>query len=136
MERSGGGRWTAADVPDQRGRIALITGGSGGLGLETARVLVSSRATVVIAGRDPAKLESAVSQLEAGRPDASVQAVELDLASLESVRKAAAEIAGRFANLDLLINNGGLMFPPYGLTKDSYELQFGTNHLGHFALTG
>jgi NAD(P)-dependent dehydrogenase (short-subunit alcohol dehydrogenase family) len=136
MKHSGGGRWTAADVPDQHGRIAVITGGTGGLGLETARVLASRGAMVVLAGRDLAKLEAAVSQLVSAQPDASVQTAQVDLASLESVRKAAAELAGRYPSLDLLINNAGLMMPPYGLTKDGYELQFGTNHLGHFVLTG
>ncbi len=136
MKQRNGGRWTASDVPGQRGRVALITGGSGGLGLEVARVLAANGATVVLAGRDPARLARASSEIHAGRPDAEVQTAEVDLASLESVRKAAAELAARFATLDLLINNAGLMFPPYGLTKDGYELQFGTNHLGHFALTG
>jgi len=136
MKHVGGGRWTAADVPDQHGRIAIITGGTGGLGLETARVLATRRATVVLAGRDPAKLEKASGGLIAAQPGASVQTAEVDLASLESVRKAAAELAARYPNIDLLINNAGVMMPPYGLTKDGYELQFGTNHLGHFALTG
>jgi NAD(P)-dependent dehydrogenase (short-subunit alcohol dehydrogenase family) len=136
MKQDSGGRWTADDVPDQRGRVAVITGGSGGLGLETARVLAAQGATVVLAGRDQAKLARAVADLQAARPGASVQTAELDLASLDSVRKTAADLSGRFTTLDLLINNAGLMFPPYGLTKDGYELQFGTNHLGHFALTG
>jgi NAD(P)-dependent dehydrogenase (short-subunit alcohol dehydrogenase family) len=136
MKHGGGGRWTAADVPDQHDRIAIITGGTGGLGLETARVLASHGATVVLAGRDPAKLETASGQLASAQPDASVQTVEIDLASLESVRKGAAELTGRYPTIDLLINNAGVMMPPYGLTKDGYELQFGTNHLGHFALTG
>jgi NAD(P)-dependent dehydrogenase (short-subunit alcohol dehydrogenase family) len=136
MKQDSGSRWTAKDVPDQHGRVAVITGGSGGLGLETARVLTAHGATVVLAGRDQAKVAGAVGELQAARPDASVQTVEVDLASLESIRKAAADLSGRFASLDLLINNAGLMFPPYGLTKDGYELQFGTNHLGHFALTG
>ncbi|MGH3303414.1 MAG: oxidoreductase [Streptosporangiaceae bacterium] len=136
MKQASGGHWTASDVPDQHGRVAVITGGSGGLGRETARVLAANGATVVLAGRDPAKLARAAAELQAGQPDASVQTAELDLASLESVRTGAADLAGRFAALDLLINNAGLMFPPYGLTRDGYELQFGTNHLGHFALTG
>ena len=136
MKQDSGSRWTADDVPDQHGQVAVITGGSGGLGLETARVLSAHGATVVLAGRDQAKLARAVGELQAARPDASVQTAELDLASLDSVRKTAADLSGRFATLDLLINNAGLMFPPYGLTKDGYELQFGTNHLGHFALTG
>jgi NAD(P)-dependent dehydrogenase (short-subunit alcohol dehydrogenase family) len=136
MKQESGGRWTADEVPDQHGRVAVITGGSGGIGLETARALAARGATVVLAGRDQAKLARAVGELQAARPDASVQTAELDLASLESVRKTAADLAGRFTTLDMLINNAGLMFPPYGLTKDGYELQFGTNHLGHFALTG
>ena len=136
MKRASNVLWTASDVPEQHGRVAVITGGTGGLGLEAARVLAEHGATVVLAGRDPAKLTRAVAQLEAAQPSGSVQTAELDLASLESVRKAAADLSGRFATLDLLINNAGLMFPPYGLTRDGYELQFGTNHLGHFALTG
>ena len=136
MRQVSSDHWTAKDVPDQRGRVAVITGGSGGLGLETARVLVENRATVVLAGRNQAKLAAAEAELRRAQPDAAVETAELDLASLESIRQAATELAGRFTTLDLLINNAGLMFPPYGLTKDGYELQFGTNHLGHFALTG
>ncbi len=136
MKQASRERWTASDVGDQQGRVAVITGGSGGLGLETARVLSARGATVVLAARDPAKLARAVAELQAAGPAAAVLTAEVDLASLESVREAAADLAGRFATLDLLINNAGLMFPPYGLTKDGYELQFGTNHLGHFALTG
>jgi NAD(P)-dependent dehydrogenase (short-subunit alcohol dehydrogenase family) len=136
MKRASSSKWTASDVPDQHGRVAVITGGTGGLGLATARVLAEHGATVVLAARDPAKLSRAVAELQAAQPSGSVQTAELDLAALESVRKAAADLSGRFATLDLLINNAGLMFPPYGLTRDGYELQFGTNHLGHFALTG
>jgi NAD(P)-dependent dehydrogenase (short-subunit alcohol dehydrogenase family) len=136
MKRASGSKWTASDMPDQHGRVAVITGATGGLGLATARALAEHGATVVLAGRDPAKLSRAVAELQAAQPSGSVQTAELDLAALESVRKAAADLSGRFAALDLLINNAGLMFPPYGLTRDGYELQFGTNHLGHFALTG
>jgi NAD(P)-dependent dehydrogenase (short-subunit alcohol dehydrogenase family) len=136
MKQTSRGHWTANDVPDQHGRVAVITGGSGGLGLATAMVLAAHGATVVLAGRDPAKLTRAVGELQAAQPATSVETAELDLASLESIRTAAADLSGRYATLDLLINNAGLMFPPYGLTRDGYELQFGTNHLGHFALTG
>jgi NAD(P)-dependent dehydrogenase (short-subunit alcohol dehydrogenase family) len=132
----GGRKWTALDVSDQHGRTAVITGPSSGLGLETAKVLAARGATVVLAGRDPAKVAAAADQVRAAAPGSRVEAAQLDLASLESVRAAAADIAGRFARLDLLINNAGVMTPPYGLTKDGFELQFGTNHLGHFALTG
>ncbi|HUC26620.1 MAG TPA: oxidoreductase [Streptosporangiaceae bacterium] len=135
-QRGGTGQWTAADVGDQSGRIAVITGATSGLGLETARVLAQHGATVVIAGRDHAKASAAADVIRSIRPDAAVETAELDLASLQSVRTAAAELAARFPKLDLLINNAGVMMPPYGLTKDGFELQFGTNHLGHFALTG
>jgi NAD(P)-dependent dehydrogenase (short-subunit alcohol dehydrogenase family) len=132
MTQRGGARWTAQDVGDQHGRIAVITGASSGLGLETARVLAGRGATVVLAGRDAGKIARAAETIQPGQ----VQTAELDLASLESVRTAAADLTARFPRLDLLINNAGVMMPPYGLTKDGYELQFGTNHLGHFALTG
>jgi NAD(P)-dependent dehydrogenase (short-subunit alcohol dehydrogenase family) len=132
MTQRGGARWTAQDVGDQHGRIAVITGASSGLGLETARVLAARGATVVLAGRDAGKIGRAAETIQPGQ----VQTAELDLASLESVRTAAADLTARFPRLDLLINNAGVMMPPYGLTKDGYELQFGTNHLGHFALTG
>jgi len=139
-QRSSSGHWTAADVGDQSGRVAVITGATSGLGLETARVLAQHGATVVLAGRDPAKTAAAAERIRAAKSGpvetGSVETAELDLASLESVRKAAADLAARFGRLDLLINNAGVMMPPYSLTRDGFELQFGTNHLGHFALTG
>jgi NAD(P)-dependent dehydrogenase (short-subunit alcohol dehydrogenase family) len=130
--------WAATDIGDQQGRVAVVTGGNGGLGLAAAAALAEHGATVVLAGRDPGRTRDAADRLRAGLPKSggAVQTAELDLASLESVRKAAADLAGRFPQLDLLINNAGVMVPPYGLTKDGFELQFGTNHLGHFALTG
>ena len=135
-QRGGTGHWTAADVGDQSGRIAVITGATSGLGLEAARVLAQHGATVVLAGRDQAKTSAAADVIRASRPSAAVETAELDLASLQSVRAAAADLTTRFPKLDLLINNAGVMMPPYSLTKDGFELQFGTNHLGHFALTG
>jgi NAD(P)-dependent dehydrogenase (short-subunit alcohol dehydrogenase family) len=123
--------WTTADVPDQTGRTALVTGANTGLGLQTARVLAERGATVVLACRNPAKAEAAAAAI-GGRTELLV----LDLASLDSVRTAAAEVHRRFDRLDLLINNAGVMYPPYRRTADGFELQFGTNHLGHFALTG
>jgi NAD(P)-dependent dehydrogenase (short-subunit alcohol dehydrogenase family) len=143
---AGPARWTAADVPDQRGRTAVVTGANSGLGFETARVLASRGATVVLACRDPGQAARAASLIAAGTgPDAAgardgqsarVQTLRLDLASLASVREAAEELCSRYQHLDLLINNAGVMMPPYGRTEDGFELQFGTNHLGHFALTG
>jgi NAD(P)-dependent dehydrogenase (short-subunit alcohol dehydrogenase family) len=129
-------KWTAQDVPDQHGRTVVITGANSGIGLETAKVLAGRGATVLLAGRDPARTASAADQVRAAAPGAQAETVELDLASLDSVRAAAADIGTRFPRLDLLINNAGVMMPPYGLTQDGFELQFGTNHLGHFALTG
>ena len=133
---AGAGHWTAQDVGDQSGRVAVITGANSGLGLETARVLAAHGAAVVLAGRDQARTAAAAAGIRQQQPDALVETAELDLASLESIRKAAADLTARFPRLDLLINNAGVMFPPHSLTKDGYELQFGTNHLGHFALTG
>ena len=119
--------WTIDDIADQRGRVVLVTGANTGLGLVTARVLAARGATVVLACRDLGKAAAAF-------PGADL--LHLDLASLASLRAAAAEFHERYNRLDLLINNAGLMIPPYGLTADGFESQFGTNHLGHFALTG
>jgi NAD(P)-dependent dehydrogenase (short-subunit alcohol dehydrogenase family) len=135
-QRGGTGHWTAADVGDQSGRIAVVTGATSGLGLETARVLAQHGATVVVAGRDEAKTSAAADVIRAARPSAAVETAQFDLASLQSVRTAAADLTARFPKLDLLINNAGVMMPPYSLSKDGFELQFATNHLGHFALTG
>ncbi len=130
------GNWTAADVGDQSRRIAVITGATSGLGLETARVLAKHGATVVLAGRDTARTAAAAAAIRAAQPPGAVETAVLDLASLQSVRAAAADLTARFPVLDLLINNAGVMMPPYSRTKDGFELQFGINHLGHFALTG
>jgi NAD(P)-dependent dehydrogenase (short-subunit alcohol dehydrogenase family) len=136
MRSARGGRWTAADVPDQSGRTAVVTGASSGLGLETARVLAGRGATVVLACRDMGKAERAAGLIRADAGRAGVRAVRLDLASLASVREAAGEIRSSCPRLDLLINNAGVMRPPYGRSADGFELTFATNHLGHFALTG
>ncbi|AWI32754.1 SDR family NAD(P)-dependent oxidoreductase [Streptomyces sp. ICN441] len=123
--------WSTAHVPDQSGRTALVTGASGGIGLETARVLAARGAHVVLACRSVERARAA-----AARIGGSTEAVPLDLASLDSVRDAAAEVRGRHDRLDLLINNAGVMFPPDARTEDGFETHFGVNHLGHFALTG
>ncbi|TQK30388.1 SDR family NAD(P)-dependent oxidoreductase [Arthrobacter sp. SLBN-53] len=124
-------RWTTHHIPDQSGRTAVITGANTGLGFETARALAAHGAHVVLAVRDTDKGKRAAAQLTG---DVSVQ--ELDLGSLESVRAAAAELRAAHERIDLLINNAGVMTPPKSTTADGFELQFGTNHLGHFALTG
>lgn len=129
--------WTSSDIPDQSGRLALITGANSGLGLETARALLARGATVVLGCRNQARAEQARRELlpAAAAGGGAIDLLELDLASLERVRRAAAELADRYGRLDLLINNAGLMALPRLLTRDGYEMQLGVNHLGHFALT-
>jgi NAD(P)-dependent dehydrogenase (short-subunit alcohol dehydrogenase family) len=128
--------WTAADIPDQSGRIAVITGANSGLGLETARELARRDAHVVLAVRNVEKGKAAIDDIRATVPSASLELLELDLASLDSVRTAAAALHDRHGRVDLLINNAGVMFTPRQKTVDGFEMQFGTNHLGHFAWTG
>jgi NAD(P)-dependent dehydrogenase (short-subunit alcohol dehydrogenase family) len=116
-------------------KICVVTGATSGLGLMTAQGLGSAGATVVLAGRDPERLRSAAEAITTDTATAKVETVELELDSLASVRLAAGEINGRFARIDVLINNAGVMFTPYQQTKDGFELQLGVNHLGHFELT-
>ncbi len=127
--------FTAADVPDQTGKTILITGANTGLGFEAAKVLAKNNARVLIGCRSKDKAEHARQEILAQHPRADVAIIELDLASLASVKKAAAKVA-REDRLDVLINNAGIMVPPYELTEDGFESQFGVNHLGPFALTG
>ena len=126
--------WTAEQIPDQSGRKVIVTGANSGLGLATSAALARHGAHVVMACRDLAKGERARQQILAQAPDARVDLAALDLADLSSI---AAFAAGEQAEgpLDVLINNAGLMAPPRGETKDGFEMQLGTNHLGHFALT-
>ena len=127
--------WTTADIPDQSGRIAVVTGSNTGLGLATAEALAGAGAEVVMAVRNLDKGEAARSQILAVHPDATVHIQSLDLASLESVRVAADELVAHFDRLDLLINNAGVMYTEWQTTTDGFEFQMGVNHLGHFALT-
>lgn len=128
--------WTTADIPDQSGRLALITGASSGLGLETARALVARGATVILGCRSRTRAECARQELLGAVADGgAVDLLDLNLADLASVLRAAQELVGRYGRLDLLINNAGVMGLPRALTRDGFELQFGINHLGHFALT-
>jgi NAD(P)-dependent dehydrogenase (short-subunit alcohol dehydrogenase family) len=128
-----GENWTERDVPSQKGRVAVITGANTGLGFDTAKVLAERGATVVLAVRDVEKGKRAAAKLGA---NADVTVQELDLGSLDSVRAAAADLHGTLPKIDLLINNAGVMYPPKQSTREGFELQFGTNHLGHFAFTG
>ena len=135
-ERRSSAKWGASDIPDQHGRTVVITGANSGIGLEAARYLAARGAQVVLACRDEGKAAAAAAAIAAGVPGAEAETLALDLSSLESVRSAAAEIRSRYPRLDLLVNNAGVMMPPLSRTADGFELQFGTNHLGHFALTG
>ena len=128
-------KWTTADIPDQTGRTAVITGANTGLGYETAAALAARGAHVVLAVRNIEKGREAASGIEQRTPGASVAVQELDLSSLESIRTAADELRSKYDSIDLLINNAGVMMTPKSTTKDGFELQFGTNHLGHFTLT-
>jgi NAD(P)-dependent dehydrogenase (short-subunit alcohol dehydrogenase family) len=129
-------RWTSDDVPGQQGRLAVVTGANTGLGFETAQVLAAHGATVVLAVRDIEKGKRAAARIAGTAPGADVMVEPLDLTSLDSIRAAADELRAKHPRIDLLINNAGVMFPPRQTTRDGFELQFGTNHLGHFALTG
>ena len=123
--------WTEQHIPDQNGRVAIVTGANTGLGYETARMLAEHGAHVVLAVRDVEKGKQAAARIGG---DVSVQV--LDLTSLDSVRSAAADLRAAHPRIDLLINNAGVMYTPKQTTEDGFELQFGTNHLGHFAFTG
>ena len=129
-------QWTVAEIPDQSGRIAVVTGANSGLGSETALALATKGAHVVLACRDATRAQGAVDAIRAAAPKASLEVIALDLASLASIRAFAEAFAKRHARLDLLCNNAGVMAIPRRTTADGFEMQIGTNHLGHFALTG
>lgn len=129
-------KWTAENIPNQKGKVAIVTGSSSGIGFETARVLAEKQATVIIAVRNLEKGNKAAEKILAQNKNADVKVMELDLANLGSVEKFAENFQKDYSQLDLLINNAGVMIPPYSKTADGFELQFGTNHLGHYALTG
>jgi NAD(P)-dependent dehydrogenase (short-subunit alcohol dehydrogenase family) len=128
-------RWSTADIPDQSGRVAVVTGSNTGLGLETARALAGAGAEVVIAVRNLDKGEAASATILESHPGAVVHVQSLDLASLGSVANAAAQILDRHDRLDMLVNNAGVMYTEWQTTSDGFEFQMGVNHLGHFALT-
>ena len=129
-------KWTSGDVPGQHGRLAVVTGADTGLGFQTAQVLAARGASVVLAVRDTDKGKRAAAAIAGTAPGADITVSPLDLASLDSIRAAADQLRAQHPAIDLLINNAGVMFPPRQATGDGFELQFGTNHLGHFALTG
>jgi NAD(P)-dependent dehydrogenase (short-subunit alcohol dehydrogenase family) len=129
-------KWTAVDVPDQTGRVAIITGSNTGIGYGAAAVLAAKGAHTVLAVRNLDKGNDAAARIKNASPNATVSVQQLDLTSLENIRAAADELRAQFPRIDLLINNAGVMYTDKASTKDGFELQFGTNHLGHYALTG
>ncbi len=136
MWSDGMNNWTVNDIPDQHGQVALVTGANSGLGLETTRALAAHGAHVMMAVRTPDKGRRAEAEIKQTVPGASLELVVLDLASLASVQEVAARVSRTHDHLDLLFNNAGVMAIPRQETPDGFEMQFGTNHLGHFALTG
>jgi NAD(P)-dependent dehydrogenase (short-subunit alcohol dehydrogenase family) len=131
------GGWNLADIPNQTGKLAVVTGATGGLGYETALELARAGASVVLAGRNGDKGQQAIGRIRSLHPDALVRFEELDLAELASIAAFADRLLAQGKPIDMLVNNAGVMTPPQRkTTRDGFELQFGTNHLGHFALTG
>ena len=124
-----------SDVPDQTGKTVFITGANTGIGYDTARVLALRGARVLLGCRDESKASDAIGKIQALKVDAEVVWIPLDLASLDSIANAAS-LVGKESKLDALVNNAGVMTPPKSMTEDGFELQFGVNHLGHYALTG
>ncbi|RMF15809.1 MAG: SDR family NAD(P)-dependent oxidoreductase [Candidatus Dadabacteria bacterium] len=129
-------RWTAADIPDLSGKIAIVTGANRGLGRATVRALAAHGATVVMGCRDPRLGDAAAHEIRDAHAAADLRVWPLNLQSLASIRAFAMRAGEHLSRVDILINNAGVMNTPYGLTEDGFEAQMGTNHLGHFALTG
>lgn len=128
--------WTEENIKSLEGKIIVITGGSSGIGLEAAKVLSSKGAEVIIAVRNMEKGELAAKSIKELNPASKVDVMHIELSDLESVKLFVESFALKYKKLDMLINNAGVMVPPLKLTKQGYELQFGTNHLAHFTLTG
>ena len=128
--------WTTTQIPNLAGKVAIVTGANTGIGLETARALAEAGASVTLAVRNLDKGAAAADEVRSSHLVADLDLLELDLASLESIHSAAAELRRRVDRIDLLINNAGVMYTPRQQTADGFEMQFGTNHLGHFAWTG
>lgn len=128
--------WTPADAPDLTGKVVIITGANNGLGFESAKIMAGKGAQIIMAVRTPAKGDSAAADIRREIPAADLHVMRLNLADLSSVRAFAQDFRERFKRLDILMNNAGVMATPQQKTADGFELQLGTNHLGHFALTG
>jgi NAD(P)-dependent dehydrogenase (short-subunit alcohol dehydrogenase family) len=129
-------KWTAADIPDLTGKVVVITGANSGIGYESTREFARKGAEVILASRDQLKAERAIQNIRREIPQAKLKFIQVDLSSLESIRNFAYEFKENYDRLDILLNNAGIMLIPYGRTEDGFERTVGTNHLGHFALTG
>ena len=129
-------KWDEENIPDLTGKIVIVTGATSGIGFEAAKALVNKNAEVIIAVRNPEKGERAVREIINQNNRANVKVIQLDLADLQSVKTFAGNFKKTYRSLNILINNAGVMNPPYSKTADGFELQMGTNHFGHFALTG
>lgn len=130
------GKWTEKNIPDLSGKVIIITGANSGIGFESAREFSRNGAEVIVASRNQARAEEAINLIEAELPRAKLSFINLDLSSLKSIKYFAERFIANFDRLDILLNNAGIMLVPYSLTEDGFEQTFGTNHLGHFALTG
>lgn len=135
-QKQSGAVWAAADMPDLTGKVIIVTGANSGIGFEAAKEFARKRAEVILACRNMEKAQVALDSLQAELPNAKATIMQLDLASQSSVHQFADEFLARYDRLDILVNNAGIMMVPYGTTEDGFERQLGTNHLGHFALTG
>ncbi len=128
--------WTTENIPDLTGKVIVITGGNSGIGFEAAKEFARKGAQSILACRSMDKAQAALDLITKEIPEAKAEIMHLDLTSLESVSKFAEEFKTKYSRLDVLLNNAGIMMVPYGKTEDGFERQLGTNHLGHFALTG
>jgi NAD(P)-dependent dehydrogenase (short-subunit alcohol dehydrogenase family) len=131
-----GKKWKYEDIPDQTGKTVIVTGANSGLGYEVAKMLARKGARVIMACRNLEKAEAAKAKILGEYPKLLLEIMKLDLSDLSSVRDFVKEFSAKYQSLDILCNNAGVMFPPRGKTVDGFELQLGTNHFGHFALTG
>lgn len=129
-------KWTEQDMPDMTGKLVVVTGGNSGLGYESVKAFAKKGAEVILASRSKEKGEQARTEILQEVADGTIRVAQLDLGDLDSVRTFAADLKKKYKKLDVLMNNAGIMMTPYFKTKDGFEGQFGTNHLGHFALTG
>ena len=128
--------WTTDNIPDLSGKIIIITGANSGIGFESAREFAREGAEVIFACRNRNKAEAAIQKLQTEFPGSKLEFIELNLSDLQSIRRFAQSFLSSHQGLDILLNNAGIMMVPYGMTEDGFERQIGTNHLGHFALTG